>query len=311
MSPQVNINIGGKRKANGSRYRNDNEDSDDDQPMSKKPKSEDKTPKARFVQLRAHVDDLFDNAIEFTAQTQMVVEHLNKSHRVKRLSIRDFGRMDFVEAVGRLSDITAPADVDETRTDLHTAIFLEHGIIFDTLRVGLTGIAERADKVLRALEIVQPEAEAASRNSHGANIVAVTKMVEVYRSMLKDCSSLLAETHPAIEVVEQRYPNNQKHDSTRSTQRYGTWETRIVEVWKRMDDVSRVIRTSHESDVKRPTSQKPEITWHRRRVLLEAPLALVMMDLYQALGESYEAAFAAALELAPKVFAHPGWCTVE
>ncbi|KAK5716537.1 hypothetical protein LTR15_009428 [Elasticomyces elasticus] len=307
----VNTNIGGKRKANGSRYRSDNEDSDDDQPMSKKPKSEDKTPNPRFIQLRAHVDDLFDNATEFTAQTQMVVEHLNKSHRVKRLSIRDFGRTDFVEAVGRLSDITAPADVDETRTDLHTAIFLEHGIIFDTLRIGLTGIAERANKVLRALEIVQPEAEAASRDSHGANIVAVTKMVEVYRSMLKDCSSLLAETHPAIEVVEQRYPKKQKHDSNRSTQRYGTWENLIAEVSKKMDDMPRVIRTAVEFDVKKPGPLTPEIKWHRRRAFIEAPLALVVMDLYQALGESYEAAFAAALELAPKVFAHPGWCTVK
>ncbi|KAK3616653.1 hypothetical protein LTR56_018830 [Elasticomyces elasticus] len=307
----VNTNIGGKRKANGSRYRSDNEDSDDDQPMSKKPKSEDKTPNPRFVQLRAHVDDLFDNATEFTAQTQMVVEHLNKSHRVKRLSIRDFGRTDLVEAVGRLSDITAPADVDETRTDLHTAIFLEHGIIFDTLRIGLTGIAERANKVLRALEIVQPEAEAASRDSHGANIVAVTKMVEVYRSMLKDCSGLLVETHPAIEMVKQRFPEKQKFDLVRINQGYGTWDRRIAGLRKQLDDAPRVIKTRHESDIKKPARQKPEIMWYQRRALIEAPLALVVMDLYQALGESYEAAFAAALELAPKVFAHPGWCTVK
>ncbi|KAK5697742.1 hypothetical protein LTR17_023859 [Elasticomyces elasticus] len=294
--------VGCKRKANGSRHRNNNEDSDDDaMPLKKTPKINGKIPNPRLIELRKHT-----NANEFTARTEMVVDRLTKAHRVKRLSVQDFEQPDFEELVGRLDAATTAVEVEEVLARLHTAIFLEHGSVLDKLRVSLTTVAERADKMTRELEAAELEPRSGGYNDfYESNRLEVAKVTDVYRTMLKNWSAVLEGTRPSITILEQRYPKTS--GLFRRTPAFTTWDKRIAWVCKDMTRARESIEGHYQYDVQSPTGQKPKETWQQRREFLGDPLTTLVVDLYRALCESYEATFAAAVKLAPSTFSHPGW----
>ncbi|KAK5685963.1 hypothetical protein LTS10_002076 [Elasticomyces elasticus] len=297
--------IGCKRRANGSRHRNHNEDSDDDRPLRKTPKINGKTPNLRLIELRKHVDELFDNANEFTARTEMVVDHLNKAHRVKRLSVQDFDQSEFPELVQRLGDATKPVEVEEILAGLHAATFLEHAGVLDSLRSGLRHVAEQADKMAREFEAELDPISGSYNDWYASNSLEVAKVTDIYHSMLKGWSVLLAETKPSVEILEQRYPKTPSF--LRSSPAYTTWEERIAWVREDMSRARKSIEARYLYDVQSPTSQEPKEKWQKRREFIGDPLTILVVDLYKALGESYEATFATAVKLAPSTFSHPGW----
>ncbi|KAK5685960.1 hypothetical protein LTS10_002073 [Elasticomyces elasticus] len=261
----------------------------------------------RLAVLSQHSEVLLDHACDFTDLTELVLGSLDTTYRVKRLSIEEFGPPeDYENLVDQLMAASEPSEVSEVGKMLRIAIFIDAGILVNKLRLGLTGLAEKADEMGHKLDATVPRTVAEGfAGGHGAVAEldsSKRKVIEIYYDLLESFCSLLAETKPCLELLEDQFaeePGTSKMDDHVKNSR------------ERSDCIRRVMKESQlrieQIAQKGLMGAEPEQfheEWMRIRRTLGGPLARAVIDEYPEVSEAYEAVFVTAAKLAPEVFEH-------
>ncbi|KAK5734313.1 hypothetical protein LTR17_008977 [Elasticomyces elasticus] len=246
------------------------------------------------AEYKPHVSTLVEHAGVLTDRVQIILDSLNSAYEVKRITVAEFGPLEFKD---RAAEFVLAAAPREMSTNLYEAVVLECAIPLDRLRAGVAAVAVKAvqlaqDSQVDTLDIDDLVVARMALRECGAVPVdllwgCVTRIVDAYRYMLGSLAQLLAKTDLSLRTLKERAESMRGNIS----------EEAVSTLLAAPEDTA---DTEYYQDA-----------WMKVRAKAGAPLARSIVADYEGLKAEYEATFASAVKLAPDVFAYPDWSTAK
>ncbi|KAK3642061.1 hypothetical protein LTR56_010932 [Elasticomyces elasticus] len=169
-----------------------------------------------LVGLEKHEQALSDQAAVFAQLVASLLQRLNESHRVPRLTIEDYGQPNFEELINAAEAL--PRDTNDSYDMLdrvEEAILVQLAAFPRTAQRGLAEICESMQKPLRKIRIIievvteshdeAPDDPALAHECYSWFRGLKFETITLYQKVLQDWAKLVADSAAAMRELEQRY----------------------------------------------------------------------------------------------------------
>ncbi|KAK3616651.1 hypothetical protein LTR56_018828 [Elasticomyces elasticus] len=155
------------------------------------------------LEFESHVSVLLSQTRKLTDRNQVVLDALNSTYEVRRLTVEESGPLDFKTQVKELVRVQYPAKAAQT---LYEAVVLESGMLLNKTRSLVAGISMQAVQMTREeQELVLPDVEDQCCFDQFHVDECKVNVVYYYREMLRSWNQVFAETKTSVRDLEKRY----------------------------------------------------------------------------------------------------------
>ncbi|KAK3642064.1 hypothetical protein LTR56_010935 [Elasticomyces elasticus] len=168
-----------------------------------------------LTDLKEHVYALVGQARKLVDRTLTVLDALDSGYHVRRLTVAEFGTLEFGGLVEEFVTATKQSTKNKSLIKLREAIVLDSGLPLDNLRAGIAAVSVNADRMVEKAEFEAPDMEDQdniesalehqSADAYEELSDCKANTIHAYRDMLSGWAQAFAETGASFKDLEKRY----------------------------------------------------------------------------------------------------------